>query len=77
MDVHWSRWKILDHNPLVRTIVFVGSVDAAGVPVSPVDELAKHGHSKRVDGCADNNFTVGTSKRGSLNLLSDGRANRL
>ena len=74
MDVHWSRWKVLNHDFLVRTVVLVGPIDAAGVPVSPVDELAKHGHSKGVDGSADNNLTVGPRERGSFNLLSSGRA---
>lgn len=74
MDVHWPRWKVLNHGPLARTIVLVGPIDAACVPVSPIDELAEHGHGKGVDGCADNNLPIGPRERGSLNLLSDGRA---
>lgn len=74
MDVHWPGWKVLNHGPLVRTIMLVGPIDAACVPVSPIDELAKHGHGKGVDGCADNDLPIGPSERGSLNLLSDGRA---
>lgn len=74
VDVHRSRRKVLDHDSLIRTIVLVGTIDAACVPVSPVDELAKHGHCKGVDGCADNDLTIGARERGSLNLLSDGRA---
>lgn len=74
VDVHWSRRQVLNHDSLIRTIMFVGPIDATGVPVSPVDELAKHGHSKWVDGCTDNDLTVGSRKRGSLNFLS-GRAN--
>jgi len=73
MDVHRSRRKVLNHDRLVRTIVLVGPIDAASVPVSPVDELTKHGHGKWVDGCADNDLTVGPRKRGSLNLLSNDR----
>ena len=74
MDIHWPRWQVLNHDPQVRTIVFVGPIDAACVPVGPIDELAKHGHSKGVDGCADDDFPIGPRERGSLNLLSDGRA---
>lgn len=73
MDVHWPRWKVLNHYPLVRTVMFVGPVDAARVPVSPINELPKHGHSKGVDGCADDDLTIVPGERGSLNLLSDGR----
>lgn len=43
MDVHRPRLKVLNHHPLVRTVVFVGPVDAACVPVSPIDELPEHG----------------------------------
>ena len=74
MEVHRPRWKVLDHDRLVRAVVLVGPIDAACVPVSPVDELAKHGHSKGVDGCADDDLPIGPRERGSLNLLSDGRA---
>lgn len=69
MDVHGSRWKVLDHDFLVRSIVFVGSVNAASVPVGPVDELAKHCHGKWVDGCVHNDLPVRASKRGSFDLL--------
>lgn len=58
MDVHWPRWKVLNHDPLIRTVVLVGPIDAACVPVSPIDELAKHGHSKGVDGRADDDFPI-------------------
>lgn len=71
VNVHWSGWEVLNHDPLVRTIVFVGPINTAGVPVSPIDELTKHSHCKRVDGRADNDLTVGPRERGSLNLLSD------
>lgn len=74
MDVHWPRWEVLNHDPLVRTIMLVGSIDAACVPVTPIDELAKHGHGKRVNGCADDDLPIGPRERGSFNLLSDGRA---
>lgn len=73
MDVHWSRRKVLNHDPLVRAVVLVGAIDAARVPVGPIDELAKHGHSERVNGRADNNFPIGPRERGTLDLLSDGR----
>lgn len=74
MDVHRPRWKVLNHNRLVRAVVLIGSIDAACVPVSPIDELAKHGHGKGVNGCADDDFTIGPSERRSLNLLSNGSA---
>ena len=73
MDIHWPRWKVLNHYPLVRTVIFIGPVDAARVPVSPINELPKHGHSKGVDGCADDNLPIGPCERASLNLLPDGR----
>lgn len=73
VDIHRPSRKVLDHGPLVRAILLVGSIDAARVPVSPIDELAKHGHSKGVDGCADDDLPIGARERGSLNLLSDGR----
>lgn len=74
VDVHWSRWQVLNHDSLVRTIVLVGPIDAACVPVGPINELTKHGHSKRVDGCADDDLPIRPSERGSLNLLSISRA---
>lgn len=77
MDVHWTRWKVLDHDYLVRAIVLVGPIDAACVPVCPIDELAKHSHSKGVDRCADNNLPIRPCERGSLNLLSGGRKKKL
>lgn len=73
VDIHRPSRKVLDHGPQVRAIVLVGPIDAARVPVSPIDELAKHGHSKGVDGCADDDFPVRAREGGSLNLLSDGR----
>lgn len=69
MDVHRSRWKVLDHYSLVRSIMFVGSVNAASIPVGPIDELAEHCHSKWVDGCVHNDLTVRANKRRSFNLL--------
>lgn len=72
MDVHRARRKVLDHDSLVRPIVLVGPVDAAGVPVGPVDELAKHGHGKWIDGRADDDLTIGSRERRSLNLLPKG-----
>lgn len=51
--------------------MFVGPVDAACVPVSPINKLPKHCHSKGVDSCADNNFPICACERRSLNLLSD------
>lgn len=54
--------------------MLVGPIDAARVPVGPIDELAKHGHSEGVDGCADDDLAIGPRERRSLNLLSDGRA---
>lgn len=74
VDVHRPRWKVLSHDPQFRTIMLVGSIDAACVPVSPIDELAKHGHSEGVNGCADDDLPIGSSDRGSFDLLSDGRA---
>lgn len=74
MDVHWSRRKVLNHDPLVRAVVLVGAIDAARVPVGPIDELTKHGHSEGVNGRADDDFPIGPRERGTLNLLSDGRA---
>lgn len=62
VDVHWSRWKVLDHNPLIRAVMFVSPIDAACVPVSPVDELAKHAHSKGVDGRADDDLSIGSGE---------------
>lgn len=73
MDVHWSRRKVLNHDPLVRAIVLVGTIDAARVPVSPIDELTKHGHSEGVNGRADDDFPIGPHERGTLDLLPDGR----
>lgn len=58
MDVHWPRWKVLNHDGLVRTIVLVGPIDTACVPVCPIDELTKHGHSKGVDGCANDDLPI-------------------
>lgn len=77
MNVHGPRWKVLNHDPLVRAVVLVGSIDAARVPVGPVDELAEHGHSKRVDCSADDDLPIGACERRSLNLLSGGRENQL
>lgn len=74
VDVHGPRWKVLDHHRLTRTVVLVGPVDAARVPVSPIDELVKHGHGKGVDGSADDDLPIGPCERGSLNLLSESRA---
>lgn len=72
MHVHGPRRKVLDHNPLVGAVVLVGAVDAARVPVRPVDELAKHGHGEGVYGRADDDLPTGTSEGGTLNLLSGG-----
>lgn len=55
--------------------MLVSSIDTEGIPVSPINKLTKHGHCKWVNGCADNDFTVGTHKRGPLNLLSIGKEN--
>ncbi len=63
MDVHRPGRKVLNHDPLVRTVMLVGPIDAACVPVSPVDELAEHGHCKGVDGCADDDLSVGPRER--------------
>lgn len=63
MDVHWPRRKVLNHDLLVRTVVLVGPIDATCVPVSPIDELAEHGHSKGIDGCTDNYLSIGPRKR--------------
>lgn len=59
VDVHWPRRKVLNHEPLVRTVMLVGPVYAACVPVSPIDELTEHGHGKGVDGCADDYLSIG------------------
>jgi len=74
MDVHGPRWKVLNHDPLVRTVMLAGPIDTACVPVRPIDELAKHRHRKGVDGCANDDFPIGPRERAPLNLLSDGRA---
>ena len=58
LDVHWPRRKVLDHHRLARAVVLVGAVDAARVPVRPVDVLVKHGHGERVDGRADDDLAV-------------------
>ena len=63
VDVHWSRWKALNHDQLIRTVVLVGPIDATCVPVSPVDELVKHGQRKGVDGGADDDLPIGPSER--------------
>lgn len=74
MDVHRPGWQVLDHDLHVRPVVLVGTIDAACVPVSPIDELAKHGHSKGVNGCADDDLSIGPREGGSLDLLPDCRA---
>lgn len=71
MDVHWSGWKVLDHNPLVRAIEFVRSVDATCVPICPENVLSIHGHGKWVNGCAYDDLTVSASQGTTFNLLSD------
>lgn len=53
--------------------MLVGSIYTMGIPVSPINKLTKHGHGKWVNGRADNDFTVGSRERGSLNLLSNGK----
>lgn len=68
--VHGPRRKVLYHDPLVGAVVLVGTVDAARVPVGPVDKLAKHGHCEGVNGCADDDLPTGAGKGGTLNLLS-------
>lgn len=77
VDVHWPRGKVLDHDPHIRSIVLVGTIDAACVPVSPIDELAKHGHSKGVYGCADDDFSIGPREGRSLDLLPGCKAKQL
>lgn len=72
VHVHWPRRKVLDHDPLVGAVVLVGAVDAARVPVGPVDELAKHGHGEGVNGRADDDLPIGAREGGTLNLLSGG-----
>ena len=71
VDVHGPRRQVLDHHPLVGAVVLVGSVDAARVPVRPVDVLAVHGHGERVYRRAHNDLPVGPGERAALNLLSD------
>lgn len=73
VHVHWPGWKVLDHDPLVGAVVLVGAVDAARVPVGPVDELAKHAHGEGVNGRADDDLPTGAGERGTLDLLSGGR----
>lgn len=68
--VHGPRRKVLDHDPLIGAVVLVGAVDAARVPVGPVDKLAKHGHGEGVNGRADDDLPTGTSEGGTLDLLS-------
>lgn len=70
VHVHGPRRKVLDHDPLVGAVVLVGAVDAARVPVGPVDELAKHGHGEGVDGRADDDLPTGASEGGAFDLLS-------
>lgn len=77
VNVHWPRRKVLNHDPLTRTIVLVGSVDAPRVPVSPIDKLVKHGHGKGINGGAYNDLPIGPRKTGPLNLLSKGKASMI
>lgn len=71
MDVHRPGWKVLDHNPLVRSIVLVRSIDATCVPISPENVLSIHSHGKWVNGCAYDDLTVSARQGTTLNLLSD------
>lgn len=73
VHVHWPGRKVLDHDPLVGAVVLVGAVDAARVPVGPVDELAKHGHGEGVNGRADDDLPTGAGEGRTLDLLSGGR----
>lgn len=72
VHIHGPRRKVLDHDPLVGAVVLVGAVDAARVPVGPVDELAKHGHSEGVNGRADDDLPTGPREGRTLDLLSGG-----
>lgn len=51
--------------------MLISLIDTEGIPVSPINKLAKQGHCKWINGCADNDFTVGSRKRRPLNLLSN------
>lgn len=77
VHVHWPGRKVLDHDPLVGAVMLVGAVDAARVPVSPVDELAKHGHGEGVNGRADDDLATGAGEGGTLDLLSGGRVKQI
>lgn len=70
VNIHWPVDQICDHNNLVWPIVFVGSVDASGVPVCPVNVLIKHGHCKRSQSSANNDLTICTCNGAALNFLS-------
>lgn len=71
MDIHRAGWKVLDHNPLVRAIMLVCSIDASCVPVCPENVLSIHSHGKWVNGCAYDDLTVSARQGTTLNLLSD------
>lgn len=71
MDVHRSGWKVLDHNSLVRAIVFVRSIDATCVPICPENVLSIHSHGKWINGCAYDDLTVSARQGTTLNFLSD------
>lgn len=71
MNVHRPRWKVLNHNPLVRAIMLVRSIDAACVPICPENVLSIHSHGKRVNGCAYDDLTISARQRTALNFLSD------
>ncbi len=70
VDVHGPWRKVLEDHLLVGAVVLVCTVDAACVPVRPVDVLAIHGHCKRVDGGAYDDLTVSTGEWAALDLLS-------
>lgn len=71
VDVHGSGRKVLDHHTLVRTVVFVGPVDAARVPVRPEDVLPIKCHGERVHGGADDDLTIRPAQGTTLDLLPE------
>lgn len=71
MDVHRPGSKVLDHNPLIRAIMLVSSVDATCVPICPENVLSIHSHGKWVNSCAYNDLTVSARQRTTLNLLPE------
>lgn len=69
MDVIGSVLEIGGHYSQTRTVILVGTVNNSCVPVSPVDILLEHCHSKWVLCLTKNDLPVLSSQRGTLNLI--------